>query len=368
MKIGIDARFWNETGVGRYIRNLVAQLQIIDKTNQYVLFVNQKDDINLKSENWKLIPVDIHWHSIREQIEFPKLLQKENLDLMHFPYFSIPIFYNKPFVVTIHDLILHHFATGEATTKSKLIYKGKLLSYKFIIKTAAQKAEKIIAVSQATKHEIVDHLHVPAEKIEVSYEGIDAKITSEARKPTSEIQNYFLHVGNLYPHKNSELLLHAFQALKDQNNPVKLVIVGRTDFFLKRFKLQVKQKQLEEQILFLGEVSDAELSYLYQHAQALITSSLMEGFDLPAAEAMANDCLVLASDIPVHREICQDAGIYFQSNNLRDLVLQLNQISQNGKKDYKKNREAGLALVREYSWEKMAKQTKKIYEDCVSLR
>ena len=89
MKIGIDARFWNETGVGRYIRNLVTELQIIDQDNDYVLFVLSKDYEQVKFQisnlKFNIRTVDIHWHSIKEQKDFLSIITKENLDLMHFP-------------------------------------------------------------------------------------------------------------------------------------------------------------------------------------------------------------------------------------------------------------------------------------------
>ena len=146
MRIGIDARFWNESGVGRYVRNLINNLSEIDLVNEYVLFVSPKFDNKIikTKKNWKIITTNIRWHSLNEQLKFPNLLNKENLDLMHFPYFSVPIFYNRPFIVTIHDLILHHFATGEATTRSQLLYFLKLQAYKFVIKASSQKAKKII--------------------------------------------------------------------------------------------------------------------------------------------------------------------------------------------------------------------------------
>src|SRR5438105_14252221 len=98
MRIGIDGRLWNETGVGRYIRNLVTQLAGIDKSNNYVLFVKRGftiTDIGFKNDIWKVVETDIHWHSFEEQLHFPNVLYKENLDIMHFPYFSLPIFYNR---------------------------------------------------------------------------------------------------------------------------------------------------------------------------------------------------------------------------------------------------------------------------------
>ena len=93
MKIGIDCRLLNETGVGRYVRNLVKELQILDKKNDYVLFALSKDRDQLKIQNskFKIVYTDIKWHTLDEQLRFPRILNRENLDLVHFPYFSIPI-------------------------------------------------------------------------------------------------------------------------------------------------------------------------------------------------------------------------------------------------------------------------------------
>src|ERR1035437_588767 len=151
MKIGIDARLWNQTGVGRYIRNLVKNLQEIDLKNNYVLFVKPADFENVKSQitnpKWKIIKSDINWHTVSEQVKFVLVLNKEKLDLVHFPYFSVPILYNKPFVVTIHDLIINHFSTGKASTLAYPLYLAKRAAYKFVIKRAAEKAKKIITPS-----------------------------------------------------------------------------------------------------------------------------------------------------------------------------------------------------------------------------
>ena len=403
MKIGIDARFWDESGVGRYIRNLVSHLEKIDKKNSYVLFTSKKNHIELKNSNcattkwqvplgWKMVPTDIHWHSIEEQIKFPQIINREGLDLMHFPYFSVPIFYHKPFVVTIHDLILHHFATGEATTRSQLVYKLKLMGYKFVMKNSAQNAKKIIAVSRATKQEIIDHLNVPKEKIDVIYEGADQKITlnslpakdrtmSRARivqkgewqdlvgqLSTFNFKNYLLHIGNLYPHKNMNMVLSALKKIKDEERiPIQLIIAGKEDYFYQRFQKKAKELGLENQILFLGEVSDSKLHELYQNALALISPSLMEGFDLPTIEAMNSNCLVLSSDIPVHKEICKDISIYFDPKNAEDLTSKLKQVYKNKKEMYKEKIKNGESRASQFNWEQMARETLKVYESCTGL-
>src|SRR5260221_14571272 len=98
MRIGIDARLWNQTGVGRYIRNLVINLEKIDKNNYYVLFTLKKDNIKVYSSNFKIVETEIPWHRFSEQFNLPGILYGENLDLVHFPYISAPFFYNKPFI------------------------------------------------------------------------------------------------------------------------------------------------------------------------------------------------------------------------------------------------------------------------------
>ena len=147
MKIGIDARLIRETGVGRYTSNLIKYLQRIDHKNDYVLFVRSQDLDEIKKwsmENgqWKMVAIDIPWHSIKEQVQFTEILNREKLDLVHFPYFSVPISYNRPFVITIHDLILHHYPTGKASTLPFPFYVLKVIGYKYLIRKASENAKK----------------------------------------------------------------------------------------------------------------------------------------------------------------------------------------------------------------------------------
>lgn len=365
MKIGIDARFWNESGVGRYIKNLVFNLLIIDQKNEYVLFINPKDEkeINTLNKNLKIVPTNINWHTLEEQIKFPQIINKQNIGLMHFPYFSIPVFYDKPFIVTIHDLILHHFTTGKATTKHPLIYHGKRLGYKFVMKQAARKSKKIITVSHTTKNEIIDHLKIDPSKITVIYEGFDSLFFNPKENIYNRISSqFFLHVGNLYPHKNMDLVLNAFKKMnKHCIVHFKIVIVGKEDYFYRRFKNITAKAGLENYFIFLGEVGDSLLLDLYKNALALLSTSFMEGFDLPVVEAMANNCLVLASDIPVHKEICKDSAIYFDPINEDSLLSKLFEISS-AKQKYTDKINHAKIITAEFSWQKMARETLKIYE------
>lgn len=374
MKIGIDVRLWNQTGVGRYIRSLIRYLQVIDRDNNYVLFARKEDITSLKTQisspQWKIVIADIKWHSIDEQINFPKILNKENLDLVHFPYFSVPVSYDKPFIVTIHDLIQLHFPTGRASTLPLPFYAIKHLGYKYVILKAAKRAKKIIAVSRATRDEIVDHLKVDLGKIEVIYEGVDPEISNPKSQISNKLQNtkyeiqntdYFLYVGNAYPHKNLHRLLQAFNILISQGFNISLILVGKEDFFYKKLKERTQKMNVYKFISFYGEVADSELRSLYKNAKALIVPSLMEGFGLPALEAMANKCLVLSSDIPALKEVCQDSAIYFDPYDENDMAEKM-------KIAYEKSfdpriTEKGFKRSKDFSWRKMAQETLQIYKE-----
>lgn len=365
MKIGIDARLWNESGVGRYLRNLVTNLAAIDTKNEYVLFFkkNEYQTVVMPGENFRKVLADIHWHSVAEQLLFPAILTKERCDVVHFPYFSVPIFYTRPYVVTIHDLILHHFSTGKATTLPYIFYKAKQLGYRYVINKAAHDAKKIFAVSKTTKQEIIDHLHIPEEKIVVTYEGVEVK---KEKISTSAIMSspYFLYVGNTYPHKNVLVLVDAF-AKASKTHIMHLVIVGKRDYFTAELERYVIEKEIKN-VHFLGYVSDNELASLYTGATAVVVPSLMEGFGLPAGEALARGCLVLLSNIPVHHEIIGEGGIYFDPQN-SDKLAQMLLVVIKEKNNYKSVVTKGVEKIRNYSWEKMTQETKNVYESCTRL-
>jgi len=369
MRIGIDGRLWNETGVGRYIRNLVWELQKVDKKNEYVLFVKSginKQDVKITQHNWKIIETDIHWHSLAEQIKFPQALEKENLDLVHFPYFSLPIFYNKPFVVTIHDLIINHFPTGKASTLPYPLYQLKRVGYSAVLNHAVKNAEKIIVPLHAVEEDVIKTLGTLRERIAVTYEGASQAKISQAH--FKQDKKYFLYVGNAYPHKNLATLLDAFtQFRKENHEDVSLVLVGKDDYFYKILSEKIAEEKIEGMEL-KHSLSDPELFALYSQAIAFVSASHMEGFGLPPLEAMSSGCLVLLSDIPSFREVCQDIAFYFDPSSATALKKQM-QIVYNLDHKKKQLRQAnGRERVKDFSWEKMAKQTLKIYESCISLR
>lgn len=366
MKIGIDARLWNETGVGRYIRNLITFLQIVDKKNDYVLFIKSIDEPSVlqivSSDKYKLVKTDIHWHSFAEQVKLPGVFAKENVDLMHFPYFSLPILYTKPYVITIHDLIIHHFPTGKASTLPLPFYAIKHFGYKTVLQRASKHAAKIIVPLNATKEDLEKTLHISADRIAVTYEGIDRGLLKRNEEKHPHFQDgkkYFLYVGNAYPHKNLERLLRAFSSINQPD--VRLALVGKEDFFYKKIEQELLQKN-NASILVLHDIDDAMLQKLYNHAHAVIAPSLIEGFGLVPLEAMNAGTLVIASEIAAHKEVCADAAMYFKPSNTDSLLDVMRESLSQSSEERKSYLKKGYQRIHNFSWQKMAEETVKIYE------
>lgn len=370
--IGIDVRLWKETGIGRYVRNLVENLSEIDDTTQYVLFVLPADLASVKNQvvhgkfgkNFVFVVADIPWHGVKEQIEFPRLLGKYNLDLMHFPYFSVPVFYKKPFVVTVHDLIINHFPTGRATTLPLPFYLAKRFGYSYVLKNAIKNSKIIIAPSIATKQEILDHYSVSDARVVVTPEGVDKNITDFKPAIFKPKSPYFLYVGNAYPHKNVEKMIEAFLLFSEKHPDYTLKLAGKKDFFYKKLIEKTHNPKIE----FMGYVEDNDLAKLYKFSTASIIPSLMEGFGLTTLEAMSLGSLVIASDIPSIKEIAGDTVHYFKPTDVLSLVASMEEVSNLSEKKRHEMVQTSKKHVEKFSWEKTAKLTLDVYNSCLNTK
>ena len=257
MKIGIDARFYGPVGkgLGRYTQEVIDNIIKINESSgdsgcSFVIFLSPDnfDEFQSDSKKVKKVIIDVPWYSWQEQIILPFYIAKERLDLMHYPHFNIPIFSPAKFVMTLHDLILTRFPTARASTKSKYVYRFKNLAYRFVVGVAIWRAKKIIAVSEFTKTDIISKFPKAKGKIVVTYEGISnlargrdslfvSKIDALETKEMYHLGNDFLlYVGNAYPHKNLEKLLEVFLTVLEARPKLKLMLVGKSDYFYERSK------------------------------------------------------------------------------------------------------------------------------------
>ncbi len=363
MRIAIDARMYGTEhgGIGRYIVNLVDQLQKIDSENEYKILLRSKYFKQLKTKNnWEKVLADVKHYSFYEQILITRILNNIKPDLVHFPHFNIPILYQGKFFVTIHDLLMHKRQSA-ATTLPLLFYMIKHFGYKLVFKRAIQEAIKVIVPSNFVKNEISAIYPESLGKLEVIYEGVDKNVSrglggylrrNHLNKP------YFLYVGSVYPHKNVERAIEAAVFCKKT-----LVIVTPRNIFLKRLIKFVNKHSAYDYVKFTGYVEDNELSTLYKNAEAFVYPSLEEGFGLPGLEAMANGCLVLASNIPVFREIYKDNAIYFNPFDFSSISRAMEESLKMKPEDKNKIIVKAKLFVEKYSWQENAKSTLRLYQE-----
>jgi glycosyltransferase involved in cell wall biosynthesis len=370
-RIGIDARFFGPIGkgLGRYTQKLIENLEKLDTENEYFIFLKEENfsDYEPKNSNFKKVLANFRWYTLSEQIKFPRLLKKYNLDLVHFPHFNVPFFYRKKFVVTIHDLILLHFATVRNTTLNPIFYWLKFLAYKIIIKSAIGSSEKIIAVSKFTKKDILENFKkIFEDKIVVTYEACENYCILSPKKEEvvlakyGIINPYILYVGNAYPHKNLERLVLAFTEVSKKKDDLRLVFVGKEDYFYEELKEFVEERK-NKNILFADYVPDYDLDTIFHNAKLYVWPSLYEGFGLPPLEAMAKGTPVVSSDHPCMREILGESAYYFNAEKEKEIAIAIEKVldDQTIREELVKK---GYEQIKKYDWKRMATQTLAVYK------
>jgi len=390
-RIGIDARFYGPIGkgLGRYTKEVVDRVIKLDEQNEYVIFLSRENFAEFKTANPKVRKVlsRARWYTLAEQILMPYLIFRENLDLMHFPHFNVPVFCPVKFIVTIHDLILTKYPSQRATTLGPLFYKLKHFLYKVVINSAVKKSTKIITVSEFTKSDIIKQFNIKDDKIVVTCEGVADNLKNAVSGNTESVlgkyeikKPFLLYVGNAYPHKNLEKLIEVFsktdafpmkegeEGINDFKSPytpfvkggkLTLVLVGKDDYFYNRVK-DFAKRFLSSNIIFPGFVPDYDLSVLYRQAVAYIFPSLYEGFGLPPLEAMAAGCPVISSNAASMPEILDDSALYFDPTSTDDMEKKIRLIVS----DEKLRKELivkGNERIKKYSWDECARKTLEIY-------
>jgi glycosyltransferase involved in cell wall biosynthesis len=388
MKIGIDARFYGPVGkgLGRYTQEVVDNIIKITNTGEngifeYVIFLSPEnfDEFNSDCPGVKKVRLDCPWYGWKEQLLLPFYLRREKLDLIHFPHFNVPVLTPGKFVVTIHDLILTHFPTVRATTHSHILYYFKNFAYRLTILAALKRARKIITVSEFTKKDIINKFHIKPDNIVVTYEGVAhlakgrdslfvSKLNNQEILAQYHIpQNFLLYVGNAYPHKNLEILLKVFSSLHGEYPELRLVLVGKPDYFYERVQeaaraLNLWQKgNINSPVIFPGYVPDAQLEIFYAEARAYVFPSLYEGFGLPPLEAMTKGCPVVSSDRASLPEILGAAAFYFNPEDEADMIAKIKEVLIDEKLRTALV-EKGLEQAKKYNWWECARETLAVYQ------
>ncbi len=353
-RIGIDCRMWDETGIGRYIRNIVTKISKLDAQNEYVLFFLPK---NMESQefpsNFKKIAVDIRWHTFAEQIKLPLIYLQQNLDLLFVPHFNVPILYPKKFVAAIHDLTILRVKTGRATTLPYPFYLAKRLAFKLNVLSTAFRAKAIFNVSNFVREDLIKTFHLPPEKLIVTLCAASEKFHPVSAEDSIAVlqkygikKPYLFYVGNAHPHKNLETLIKAFEKISQKRPDLSLVLGGKKEFFYERLENELSQSAIKEKVIFTGFIDDDDLPALYSQAEAFVTPSLYEGFGIQLLEAFSCGTKVICSNTTSLPEVGGNVAFYFDPRNVDDIAEKVLLAL-----DSEYNQQAGFDQVKKFSWE-----------------
>jgi len=362
MRIVIDARELR-TSSGRYVEMLLNYLQKIDKVNDYFILLKPKDFVGWQptSSNFQKVSCDVKEFTFAEQIKLRSQVKSLKPDLVHFTYPQQPIWYKGETITTIHDLTTLRF---DNPAKNILIFKIKQKVYARVINRSVHKASHVITPSQYVKDDLVKFSGIASDKVTVTYESADPIMDKSDPLPKLKNEKFLMYVGRPTPHKNLEKLIDAFGSLKTKYPDLKLVLAGKKDLNYTRIEMNARKRGIKG-ILFTGFVSEGQLKWLYENCSAYMFPSLSEGFGLPGLEAMLNSAPVISSNATCLPEIYGHAASYFDPLDASSIAESIDTVL--GNKELRDDLiKRGKNKAKQYSWERMAKQTLEIYNQVLS--
>ncbi|WP_276964596.1 glycosyltransferase family 1 protein [Chryseobacterium sp.] len=365
MKIAFDAKrfFHNTSGLGNYSRDLIRILSEYEPDNEYLLLNKNKSERGkdiLERPNVQFI--ETSKGNLSRQLKMGKDAQKQGADIFHGLSGELPLKWDpKPIkkVVTIHDLIFVRYPQYYS------FFDRKIHFWKF--KKAADTADKIIAISEQTKRDIIRYLKVPETKIEVIYQGCHHAFKEQQSPDLMEAvkekfnlpERFVLNVGTIEDRKN---LLNVVKAVNGTEIP--LVVVGRKTKYYKKIESFLKKNKMEKQVLFLEGVSMDELACLYKLADIFVYPSFFEGFGIPVIEALFSKTVVVTSNTSCLSEAGGKDSVYVNPENDLDIRAKLKFLWEN-ESERKRREEKGFEFVQKFNDEPIAKQLMNFYQKLI---
>ncbi|MEC5174570.1 glycosyltransferase family 1 protein [Chryseobacterium nepalense] len=361
MKIAFDAKrfFHNTSGLGNYSRDLVRILAMYFPENEYILLNKNKSE---RAADLLSFP-NVHFvettkGNFSRQLKMGKDAQQQNADIFHGLSGELPLKWDKkPIkkIVTIHDLIFVRYPQYYS------FFDRKIHFWKF--KKAADSADKIIAISEQTKRDIIQFLNIPESKIEVIYQGChkafkeqqSEDFIQQTKEKFDLPERFVLNVGTIEERKN---LLNIVKALKDTDIP--LVVVGKKTKYFKKVEPFVRENKMK--VYFLEGVSMDELAVIYKLADIFIYPSLFEGFGIPVIEALFSETVVITSNTSCLPEAGGPDSVYIDPKNPLDIQAKIKFLWQN-ESERKRRAEKGFEFVQKFNDQSIAKELIKIYEN-----
>lgn len=374
MIIGIDIRMLasgNKTGVEEYTCQLLNSMLPLNSNIEFKLFYSgyKKQELNfnwLQLPNVELINFKFPNRLLDTSLRFFDLPKMENLMGEMDKFFSPHIFLTAnqkkcERITTFHDLSFEKYP--EFYSKGKNFWHFSMKP-----KKQAQKADKIIAVSDSTKQDLIEIYGINPQKIKVIYSGLSPllkrQVTEEKKREVTKkyhlSENYILYLGTLEPRKNISSIIKAFAKSKQsgflKNNKIKLVIAGTKGWLYQEIFNTAKELNLKEEIIFSDFIKEEDKPALYEMAQLFIYPSFYEGFGFPPLEAMARKVPVITSNISSIPEAVEDAALIINPCNIDEIKQAMEKILSD-KKLAQKLTERGTEKINKFNWEKCGRET-----------
>ncbi len=346
MHVGIDARMIGHSGVGVYVGELVRHLPACDAGLRLTLFGDPARLTNLVGERCRVVPFRAPIYGVRERWGWPR--EAEECDVLHAPHHCAPARPPRPMAVTIHDLI--HLLGPGALRGVKRWWARRLFD------SAVRSAGAIITDSEATRRDLLATIPEAGPKSLEVIPLAAAAIFAEPRQEEKSSRRHWLAVGIDKPHKGYDFLLGV---LREMGETAPLVVMG-SEARVFESNHRVALRGLSASLEARGWVSEAEMAALYRDAIALLFPSRREGFGLPAVEAMAAECPVLAARAGSLPEVVGEGGMLLPPDDAAAWVAAMQRVESD-----RAHRTAlivgGRAWVERFSWSRTAAATLEVY-------
>jgi glycosyltransferase involved in cell wall biosynthesis len=369
--LGLDARKIQDFGIGTYIRNLIQALAKIDLENRYVLFARPQDKDAFRDlpDNFRPAFESSPVYSARELVALSWKIWRMKLDLYHSTHYVLPGWVSCPVVVTIHDII-HLLYPEFLPSRMAFLYAQRM------IRRSLHRGDRIIAVSQNTRSDLIQHFDVDGRKIQVVYNGVetvfrkrlDPEELERWRRDLGLERQYLLFVGNPKPHKNLDTVIQAYAKAR-QIAPFDAPLVCVGDRTGSEFKIRQRAAQLGvgDHIRLLGHVAQEALPAIYQGATLFLYPTLYEGFGLPVVEAMASGVAVITSNTSALKEVAEGYAHLVDPLDVEGMAKAISHCMSDP--DHRNSlAKLGLRRSEDFRWSQAARKTLDIYLSAIQSR
>ena len=369
MKIGIEAqRIFrkNKHGMDYVVLQEIKELQQMDLTNEYYVFVKPGEDHCVESsKNVHIIELNCPTYPLWEQWAMPRAAKKYGVEILHCTSNTAPIWCDIPLVLTLHDII---FLEPRDKQNHSLYQNMGWLYRRLNVPRILGKCRRIITVSNFEMENIISKLNIPRERMVMIYNGYN-----EWFKPVEDKEDiykkyipdsgYFFFLGNTDPKKNTERTLVAYSKyLAKSSIKRKLLMADLNPEYLNGIIERNHIENIQKNIVMPGYIVNSDLPYIYHHAFAFLYTSLRESFGIPLLEAMACGTPVITSNTSSMPEIGGKDAILVnpeKSDQITEMMLRL----ETDNDFYERQRAVGLERAKLFSWRKTAENLLKLYHE-----